>query len=136
MAKPGDSGSGSRSAGRIARQRSVSHAVQCEFSKLLAVVERQSPGRSPVSLSPDDVTRAAISAIVRREGELIRMALRKLRKDRAWVRRQWSGVGRLVVGDSLTAEQYADAIRWQDRTVPPPGVWRTRLLEAGRKLSR
>ena len=112
--------------------------MQFEFGKLLDVVERQVSRRPEVMLKPDTTTRVAIEAIVKRENELIRKALKKLKKTPAWVRQQWAEVNEASPSAPLSAdftpEQYAERIRFNDKTVPPPGTWRRKLLEAGRKL--
>ena len=112
--------------------------TQFEFGKLLDVVERQVSRRPEVMLKPDTITRVAIEAIVKKENELIRKALKKLKKTSAWVRQQWTEVNEaspaVPLSADFTPEQYAERIRLNDKTVPPPGTWRRKLLEAGRKL--
>jgi outer membrane biosynthesis protein TonB len=116
--------------------KASSAPTQFEFGKLLDVVERQA-AKAPVrELKPDAATRAAIEAIVRRENELIRKAMRKQGRTAAWVRQQWKALGHdePSPSDDCTPEEYADRVRRTDRAVPPPGPVRARLLEAGRKL--
>lgn len=125
-------------AGKAASAPVSSAPTQFEFGKLLDVVERKAAKAPVKELKPDAATRAAIEAIVRREGELIRKAMRKQGKTAAWVRQQWKSPGKLAdavsPADDCTPEEYADRIRCADRAVPPPGPIRARLLEAGRKL--